>query len=172
MNRDRLKKLLALATQGVGGEADNARRVLNRLLDRYGMTEDDLADQPRQLYWFRYDDAPGRRLLQQLVYSFFPKDDPRHNQHYTSRAKQRQLGVKLTEQEHQEFAASYVVYRAALKQHMERAYSAFIQANEIFPEDTDVQREYTDEEIAEMRKVLAMAKATERTTIHKQLEEK
>lgn len=34
----RIRKLLALAERGVGGEKETANRMLNKMLDRHGMT--------------------------------------------------------------------------------------------------------------------------------------
>ena len=39
---DKLRKLLALAERGCGGEAENAKRLLEAQLRRYGMTLEDL----------------------------------------------------------------------------------------------------------------------------------
>ena len=36
----RLRKLYALATQGVAGEKENAQRLLHELLEKYGLTID------------------------------------------------------------------------------------------------------------------------------------
>ena len=40
----KLKKLLALAEQGVGGEAVNARRLLEKLCEQYGIDIEELLD--------------------------------------------------------------------------------------------------------------------------------
>lgn len=41
---DKLKKLLALAERGCGGEAENARRLLEEHLRKYGMTLEDICE--------------------------------------------------------------------------------------------------------------------------------
>lgn len=42
--KSKLKKLLALAEGGVGGEAHNARILLEKLCDEYGISLEDLLD--------------------------------------------------------------------------------------------------------------------------------
>ena len=42
--KERLKKLYALALRGVGGEKEQAQAILDKLLKKYAMTLDDLDD--------------------------------------------------------------------------------------------------------------------------------
>ena len=48
----KLRKLYALATQGVAGERENAERLLHELLDRYGLTLNDVDENQKQQYEF------------------------------------------------------------------------------------------------------------------------
>ena len=43
-----LKKIRALAERGVGGEADNAEEILRRLMEKYGVSEDELDEEERR----------------------------------------------------------------------------------------------------------------------------
>ena len=45
---DKLRKLLALAERGCGGEAENAKRLLEAQLRRYGMTLEDLLNEGKK----------------------------------------------------------------------------------------------------------------------------
>lgn len=51
---DKLKKLAALAQRGEYGEADNARRLLEKQLQKYGLTMDDLENADRKERVFDY----------------------------------------------------------------------------------------------------------------------
>lgn len=45
---DKLRKLLALAERGCGGEAENAKRLLEAQLRHYGMTLEDLLNEGKK----------------------------------------------------------------------------------------------------------------------------
>lgn len=48
----KLRKLYALATQGVAGEKENAERLLHELLEKYGLTIDAVDENKKELYEF------------------------------------------------------------------------------------------------------------------------
>ena len=50
--KNKLKKLLALAERGVQGEAENARRLLEKLCMEYGVSMDELLDENQVKYHF------------------------------------------------------------------------------------------------------------------------
>ena len=50
--KNNLKKLLALAERGVQGEAENARRLLEKLCMEYGVSMDELLDENQVKYHF------------------------------------------------------------------------------------------------------------------------
>ena len=41
---ERLKKIAALAERGIGGEKENAKRILARMMEKYGITSEDLGE--------------------------------------------------------------------------------------------------------------------------------
>lgn len=51
---DKLEKVRALAERGVGGEKESAERTLAALMERYGITEEDLEDSKTSIHWIRY----------------------------------------------------------------------------------------------------------------------
>jgi len=79
---EKLLKLYALATRGVGGERENARRLLNRLLEKTGVTIESVelaagaGVTSLQSYSFTVRKYfPGfSQVLSQLVYSFGLRD--------------------------------------------------------------------------------------------------
>lgn len=50
--KNKLKKLLALAERGMQGEAENARRLLEKLCKEYGVSMDELLDENQVKYHF------------------------------------------------------------------------------------------------------------------------
>ena len=51
---EKLKKIARLAEQGYKGEADTARRLLEKQLADYGLTMEDVLDDAKQTRTFRY----------------------------------------------------------------------------------------------------------------------
>ena len=58
--KNKLKKLLALAERGVQGEAENARRLLEKLCKEYGVSIEELFDE-NQIKIYRFN--IGRNAL-------------------------------------------------------------------------------------------------------------
>lgn len=63
-----LKKLAALAESGVGGEKETAKKKLEELMARYGLTEADLSDDVISDHEFVFKDLYQKRLLRQVFY--------------------------------------------------------------------------------------------------------
>ncbi len=53
--KDKLRKIKALADKGFYGEAQNAKRILNNLLDKYSLTIDDLMEDEKKLRKFKVE---------------------------------------------------------------------------------------------------------------------
>lgn len=67
---DKLKKLLALAERGCGGEAENARRPLEEHLRKYGMTLEDICENNISRRTFKYRNKEERTIIIQVSYRF------------------------------------------------------------------------------------------------------
>lgn len=66
---DKLKKLLALAERGCGGEAENARRLLEEHLRKYGMTLEDICENKTSRRTFKYRNKEERTIIIQVFLS-------------------------------------------------------------------------------------------------------
>lgn len=66
---DKLKKLLALAERGCGGEAENARRLLEEHLRKYGMTLEDICENNISRRTFKYRNKEERTIIIQVFLS-------------------------------------------------------------------------------------------------------
>ncbi len=88
---------------------------------------------------------------------------------------QRQRGFELTKSQHAELLLRYDMLRRDLAALLERTVNAFIQSNEIFPEDTDDDDseapELTQAELDEIDAMLKLAANIEPTAIHKGIED-
>ncbi|MGF6590735.1 DUF2786 domain-containing protein [Pseudomonas sp. 2835] len=128
--QEKLRKLQALAERGVGGEKANAQRMLETLLARHGLKLDDLADERREICWFPAPSKFETRLAAQILAKVCNTDSP---DAYRSKQRPKQIGVKVTPAEAVEFELHYDTLRKALEAHFQDAFSAFVQANRLFP---------------------------------------
>ena len=62
----KLKKLLALAEQGVGGEAVNARRLLEKLCKQYGIDIEELLDRETK-HSYTFEIGRAKEMMQLFV---------------------------------------------------------------------------------------------------------
>ena len=166
-NLDRMRKLLALAQRGVGGERENADRMLSRMLAKYGMTIDDLTgDDKPEWRTFTVSCKDESMLLINVVTKVLNVNS------YTSRNRRNLRLIELTRAQFIEIQCLMSVYWPALKRHMAHARSAFLISNRIWPENPpddgdDAKGSGMPEEDREA--ILAMAAATQATPVHKQL---
>lgn len=68
-----LLKIKALADRGVGGEAETAAILLDRLMAKYGITEEDLSGEIMEIHEFRYSKPFEDKLIDQIAYMVIGK---------------------------------------------------------------------------------------------------
>lgn len=165
---NKLKKLLALAKGGKGGEKVNAEKFLNTLLDKHNLTLQDISDDIvlEQKVYHHY----GRRygfLMNQIIWSVIGNEEI-----YSWKGHRTLISFNSTVAQLAEIMMKYNIYSRALDTHMDDAYSAFIQANDIYPQNAKVSslKDYTEEDLERRERVSDLASSTRKTAIHKQLE--
>jgi len=163
----KLRKLMALAERGEGGEKENAQRMLEKLLARHSLTIDDLNDERREIRWFSILNVYDRKLAAQIMSKVCDTCTPSL---YTSKRRPKKVGVEVTPAEAIEFELHYDILRSALAAHFNDAFSAFVQANRLFPATPSGSSEMELSE-RDMR-VAAMASAIEPTSVRARLEQK
>ena len=161
----RLEGVRALAQKGVGGEKENAERILADLMARYGITDADLEESREETYFIRYGTPYERRLLYQLAYMHL---GPGHAGgvvgKYTNRPRKK-VAITCTPANYIEIEADYEFYRKALAEDMDLLYSAFINKNDLFP-PPELAGEPSDDEdefdIVRAVKIATMAESLDR----------
>ncbi len=131
---ERMKKILALARRGVGGEKTTAEAMLQRLMSKYNLTLADLEDQAaeRVRRWFKCRNKRERALLTQIT-AFVLQS--REFDFWSAKNAPGERAVSLTPLEFAEVDVRYESCKRALKQELQKAearvYLAFIQANNL-----------------------------------------
>lgn len=131
---EKVKRVQALAERGVDGEKESAAALLDRLMKQYGISEAEIAEDRREIAWFRFKTPLERKLLVQVIYTVTGRIPCECVGRYTGR-KRKQVGIECTAAERLEIEISFEFYNAALEQELKRFYSAFLNKNHIFPEN-------------------------------------
>lgn len=148
-----LRKIRALAERGKGGEAKNAADILSKLMEKYGITEEDLDDQKRKRVEIRYSKPFEDKLLSQVIYMVMG-DVPVYK--YEKSHKKVRI-LDCTQSERIEIEAAFDFYRDHLANGLEMYYRAFVQREGIFPTPDKKQAESPEREISEEEIRLTMA---------------
>lgn len=114
--KDLLRKLKALAEKGVGGEKINARKKLEALMQKNGITEDELDEETIIECVFDYSSVRERRLLGQIAYG----------------RRKRRFGCKATLAQKIEIEFLFDFYKRLYKREEEFFFDTFIQKHELY----------------------------------------
>lgn len=168
--KDKLRRIMNLAERGSAGERENAAAILQGLLDKYGITIEDLASEEECWHWFETGrDKYRRKLLCQLYAALANRTDVRFKKGRTM------IGFLCTNTFAIELQRQFDFYAAQMKKEFEKQrdifYSAFIRSNDLYPDSPDntSQRELSPEEIERLLAVISMSRKIQRTPYHKAL---
>lgn len=161
-----LTKLKVLAERGIGGEKENAKVMLSKLMKKYNLTIEDIETETLNKYHFKLPkDNIKRKLFWQILATI--RMDVLY---YQSRDKRnKNIEVKLTSAEYIEFNAKLELYMYHYDQDIKLFYLAFLQKNNIFAE-TSSDKEVTPEERAEWRKASLMSAGLNKHSYLKRIE--
>lgn len=150
-----LKKIRALAERGVGGEADNAEEILRRLMEKYGVSEDELDEEERRRHDFEYHGKEQEKLLRQVVYKV--TGGYAYNLVYraSGRKVKTRLGADCTAAEKVEIEFLFDFYTRFWERERAAFLSAFIQKHRIFAIRDDIEpQEVSREELLKMQALM------------------
>lgn len=133
--KDRIRKVLALAQQGVGGEMEAAKVQLATMLEKYGLRLEDITSEERREYEFKYRNKDEMSILIGVIYNAFGSDSNIAKEARISKYH-KVIKVKLTEIEHVDISNAYDYYRKAYareKRAMLKAlFPAFVNKHALF----------------------------------------
>lgn len=150
-----LKKIRALAERGVGGEANNAEEILRRLMEKYGVSEDELDEEERRRHDFEYHGKEQETLLRQVVYKV--TGGYAYNLVYraSGRRVKTRLGADCTAAEKVEIEFLFDFYTRLWERERAAFLSAFIQKHRIFAIRDDIEpQEVSREELLKMQALM------------------
>lgn len=173
---DRLAKMKALADGGVGGERENAARLMEEVARRYGVDLSAL-DEAEQEKKHDYDIRRGWRLdlFRQLVclarLEVYGSLDADHLQLYTRKMGRRVLGqyCKCTDAQWVELMARFTVLERDYERQLGLFFRAFLEANDLLV-DAPCRHTPTKKELLDALAAKQMSVGITKSQLHKQIE--
>lgn len=164
--KETLQQINALAN-GAGataGEQEAARRMLEKLLQKYKLTQADIFNNPTSYFNIKCADALEQKLLLQIIYKVAARPIE------YIRGKRFDVIVELTTLERIEAEELFSAYKPALVKELDAFFIAFYLANNIFP-DIEVPNDRPEYDLEKSIKIRNMAKMMDQVPVHKQLSE-
>ena len=159
-----LHKLKALADRGVNGEKENAEKLLNKLMKKYNISEEDLEQEYTKDVFIALRNDAERRICSQILYAYFDERPL-----WKRRGDRTKYFVELTPAQEIEFKYILSTYINAFYKEQEILLHAFVQKNQIFPKNGPVldESKLTLEEREKRLKAQLMMQGMEKTIIRK-----
>ncbi len=173
--KKKILKIYNLAEHGVGGEAVNAKNLLNLWLSKYGLSLETILEEENEKHWYEFKGA-NQKHYRQLLFNCYAKVTNRHEVTYKhKRGTKKKIWLELTAYQYAELTTMFEWHKDQLDKELARikdeATSAFIQKHRLYSDtETDGdQPPLTPEEIKRLLRILEMANNMEDVTFAKML---
>lgn len=149
-----LRKIAALADSGSAGEKENARIILAKLCDKYGVDIATLTSPEVSFFPYVFRDEYERKIL---VHCVLMVCGTRDVENVPPRGRRKVFWFKTSELQRIEIVQAYEHYRKAWKNQLEDVMSAFIHTQELFcPEPTEQDKALTPEDLGRIKRIASM----------------
>lgn len=170
--KSKLKKLLALAERGIGGEADNARRLLEKLCKEYGISLEGLLDENKK-EWYIFDIGRNeiyKALFAQCYFSIINGESMPYRT-----ISQSKIAVELTAMQDAELIGLYEWHKDNFNKDLEdmkqNILIAYCRKHHLYNDAmTDDDAELTADERKRLLKILFMQESLNDNQYHKLLD--
>lgn len=130
---EKLRKIKALADGGVGGEAENARASLEKMLRKHGLSFEDLLTVATRRYHFSCKRVNEKRLFCQVAVSVLQSREVKIFDLKVNGRTTNKVAIDLTPAQYLDVEAAFNYYKEALRKEEERLFQAFIHRHDLFP---------------------------------------
>jgi len=132
--QQKLEKIYNLATRGIAGEQESARKMLEDLLKKNDLTVEDLIQEIEQEQWYEftyYNEAEA-----QLLVNIYGRELNTNKMKFTKkRDRKRRMKIKLTPSQHARILKRYNLLKKVMKVELARildaAQTAFMDKNNL-----------------------------------------
>lgn len=127
--KDLLKKIKKLADHGIEGEKIAAEKKLVALLEKHGLTLDDITETKKKWYDFSYKRSYEKKLLLQCYAYVLNSPNISYSQNNST------ISFQITASQYCDLQEVYSYYRLLLEEELEKFFQAFMIRHSIFPKD-------------------------------------
>ena len=173
---ERLRKMKALADRGVGGERENAERLLAEIAAEHGINLAELEEVKLDDFYVTLKESWKWKMLSQLCAlkrQELKMEGASLEGHRMSTWKCRGKNLysvsKCTKAEWLELMAKLEVLARAYKRQQEDFYHAFLMANDLLLEPDDEAKPLSREERSRLSRIAQMSRGIEKSQLNKQL---
>lgn len=170
--KSKVLKLQALAERGENGEARNAKRLLDQLLEKYGVTLEDIVGAQDEVDRYVFNVKENGYGLTLFIQCYFKVTE---NKRMSYGQNRRYITVELTKLQYVELKSLYDWHykqiSKEIKQMQKEFTEAYIQKHKIFSqrENDSEDKELTPDDIERLLRVLRYMDNVEDTSYHKQI---
>jgi hypothetical protein len=164
------KKVKALAEQGTAGEKAAAEGRLKFLMDKYGLTAEDIESETKNKAIFAYKNGQ-KWLVHQIIVNVLGKGA---DIYIMKGSHKNECHAYMTASEEIEIRAKIDHYVRAYERDLQTFHSAFIFRNELLPKDAGTmdRSKMSEKQKEEINRVLIMMDGVQKSEYRKQLEGK
>lgn len=166
--KKKLRKLQALAEQGCRGEAENARRAIERICEQYGLRLEDVLDIDTK-HRYTFEIGRAKEMMNLFIRCLSAVCDTTDMGYW--KPTRSSIKVELTALQYAEVASLFDWHKANYNRELEEFKNSFMSAY-IGKHNLFFDEELTEEDIERIRRVWKMREAMSDNTYHKQLEAK
>ncbi len=172
---EQIKKVKILAENGISGEKENAKNLLEKLLKKYKISLEELITDETKEYKFKFTTEYERKILNQCVAKFAPTIK-QYIRYKTSKGvfKKNIIGIELTKMQFLDIKTSAKFYTALFAKELDLFFIAFISKHDIFRETTSndeaSESTLTPEEAEAIRNMMSGLSDTSYIPTRKQIE--
>ena len=109
--KEKLAKVYELVNRGVDGEKEAAKAALDRIVKKYGLTDNDVANINKKAYSFKYSTNLELMLLHTLIRYFLDKEVRAHRDTW----KKREVVAQLEYVDYVTLECAYEYFRRHMK---------------------------------------------------------
>ena len=162
---EKLKRLKALADQGIGGEKENAQKLLDALMHKHNISPGELGEDVLVMEKYRYKNTYERDLLVSVIGKVLDTDA------FSYRQLSKAYLLEVTREHDIEIRLFYDIYRAKINEELRITFSAFIIKNRIFSETSMAEPSTSSGELSERSlKIMERMGNIDKVDVNKQIE--
>ena len=162
----KLRKIDAMVKGGAGGETINARRLLIKTAEKYGINLDELDDVNRKKRYTKCSRGWKQHLMKQVFFKFVPDVE------IWSTVGKKGFVIECSESDYISTLAKYEIFAYDYRRRVNAFIHAYIEANNLFgdPDPDYVPRPMTEAQRRKARLIIEMSGGISPCSVNPQLE--